>query len=332
MILPRFSWVLDASLILYCGGAIISYLANIGSLLAQGFYSIAQWDLTSFSLRNASIVIQAVVLVFLVPLCCRKQFGSAQLASIFALSCIFYIVVMTLFYSPLTAARSDLAPLLRPAGILEVFEGFPIIIFAYISQFTVSNLVNELKEVSVRRLNQAYVMALSAVSVIYAICMLLPFLTFGKDVKQNYLQSLSNSDGSFEAPVIVSLIFTAFSLSMSYVILLMPVRISIMALIYGTQQPEGKRELRLRVFIALCIVFFTFGISAALGDNIALPIKISGLLGGNTLGFVFPFILYLKHYGLKNDRPVLSTAVLVALVFCCLLYPISLAGILKSRI
>ena len=60
MILPRFSWVLDASLILYCGGAIISYLANIGSLLAQGFYSIAQWDLTSFSLRNASIVIQAV--------------------------------------------------------------------------------------------------------------------------------------------------------------------------------------------------------------------------------------------------------------------------------
>ena len=85
------------------------------------------------------------------------------------------------------------------------------------------------------------------------------------------------------------------------------------------------------MFIALCIVLLTFIVSAALGDNFALPIELAGLLGGNTLGFVFPFSLYLKHYGLKNDRRVFSVVVLVALVFCCLLYPISLVGISSSR-
>jgi hypothetical protein len=84
------------------------------------------------------------------------------------------------------------------------------------------------------------------------------------------------------------------------------------------------------VFIALCIVLLTFVVSAALGDNFALPIELAGLLAGNTLGFVFPFSLYLKRCGLKNDRRVFSVVVLVALVFCCLLYPISLVGIIYS--
>jgi hypothetical protein len=35
----------------------------------------------------------------------------------------------------------------------------------------------------------------------------------------------------------------------------------------------------------------------------------------------------LKHYGLKNDKPLFSMIVLVSLVFCCLLYPICLIGI-----
>ena len=44
MILPRFSWVLDVSVIVYCGGAVISYMTNIGNVLAKGVYSIVQWN------------------------------------------------------------------------------------------------------------------------------------------------------------------------------------------------------------------------------------------------------------------------------------------------
>jgi hypothetical protein len=121
---------------------------------------------------------------------------------------------------------------------------------------------------------------------------LLPFLTFGTDVKQNYLQSLRKPDGSQEVPVILAFVFAALSLSVSYTILSLPVRISIMTFAFGNNQPRGSRELRWRIFVVICMVFVTFGVSAPLGGNVALPIELSGLLGGNTLGFVFPFTLY----------------------------------------
>jgi amino acid permease len=331
MILPRFSWTLDATLIIYCGGAVISYLTNIGNLLAQGFYGISPWNLATFPLHNASLVIRSILLLFLVPLCFLKQLGSTKLPVIFGLLCIFYIVVMTLFFSPCTAAKADLAPLLRPISVLRMFSSFPIMIFAYVCQFSVFHIVNELKDISRSGLNRIFVSALFVCSAVYLL-MLLPFLTYGTDVKQNFLQSLRKPDGSLEAPVNAAFIFAAFSLSISYVILTLPVRVSIMALAFGSEQPQGSRELRWRVTVVLCIVFATFGISAALGDNVALPIEVAGLLGGNTLGFVFPFILYLKHFGLKNNRRVLSMVVLVALVFCCLSYPICLIGIVQKRL
>jgi amino acid permease len=331
MILPRFSWVLDVSVILLCGGAVISYMTNIGNLLAEGVYGIARWDLASFSLRDTAMVIRAVLLAVLVPLCCLKQLGSTKLAVIFGLCCIFYIVVMTLFYSPCTAARADIAPLLSPTGVFRIFSSFPIFIFAYVGHFSVFHIANEMKEVSTNKLNKVFVAALSTCTLVYCL-MLLPFLTFGTDVKQNFLQSLASiEDGYIPAPVTASLIFAALSLSISYVILLLAVRISVMALTFGSRQPEGKREHFLRVSLTICLVLLTFGISAALGANVALPIELAGLLGGNTLGFVFPFSLYLKRYGLKNDRPVFSWAVLCSLVFCCLLYPVSLTGILKKH-
>jgi hypothetical protein len=127
-------------------------------------------------------------------------------------------------------------------------------------------------------------------------------------------------------PVGIFQIFAAFPILL--------VRVSTMAFAFGNRQPDGSREMRWRVFIVICMLLVSVGCSAALGSNLALPIAIAGLLGGNTLGFfltffffVFPFTLYLKHYGLKNDKPLYSMIVLVSLVFCCLLYPICLVGI-----
>lgn len=102
-----------------------------------------------------------------------------------------------------------------------------------------------------------------------------------------------------------------------------------MTFAFGNNQPRGSRELRWRIFVVICMVFVTFGVSAALGGNVALPIELSGLLGGNTLGFVFPFNLYLRHFGLKNDKLLLTVTVVAVLLFCYVLYFICLIGILK---
>ncbi len=99
MILPRFSWVLDAGVLVQCGGARVSYLSNASNLFAQGFYSIRRWDVASFSLRNTSLVIGAALLAC--PLCLMKQLGSTKLPSIFVLACIFYILIVTMFLTHL---------------------------------------------------------------------------------------------------------------------------------------------------------------------------------------------------------------------------------------
>jgi amino acid permease len=327
MILPRFGWVLDASVLILCSGAMIAYLSNSSNLFAQAFYSIFQWDLTSLSLRSTSFVCAAAMLLCILPLSLSRRMSSTTIASIFGLSCIFYIVFMTMFYSPCTAAKTDFAKLLRPAGIFQVFATFPVMVFCYACQFSVFHIVNELQDANRTRLNLVFVTALVTCSSIYAVSMLLPFLTFGADVKQSFLQSIRRPDGSQEIPLIVAFIFAGLALSVSYALMSLPVRVSILTFVFGNKQPDGSREVRWRVFIVICIILVSFGCSAALGDNLSLPIEIAGLLGGNTLGFVFPFTLYLKHYGLKNDKPLLSMAVLMSLVFCCLLYPICLVGI-----
>lgn len=327
MILPRFGWVLDACVLVLCGGGMIAYLNNLSNLFAQGLYSIFQWDLASLSLRSTSFVCAAVVLGCVLPLSLSRRIGSTTIASAFGLACVVYVCFMTMFYSPCTAAKSDFAKLIQPVGIFQIFAAFPVMVFGYACQFSVFHIVNELQNVNRTRLNLVFVTALLVCSSIYAVVMLLPFLTFGADVKQNFLQSIRRPDGSQEIPVIVAFIFAALSLSVSFALLTLPVRVSIMAFVFGNRQPDGSREVRWRVFIVICMLLVSFGCSAALGSNLALPIGIAGLLGGNTLGFVFPFTLYLKHYGLKNDKPLFSMIVLVSLVFCCLLYPICLVGI-----
>ena len=73
----------------------------------------------------------------------------------------------------------------------------------------------------------------------------------------------------------------------------------------------------------------SYGAAIALGENLGLPINIAGLLGGNTMCFVMPFLLYLKKYGYSTQN-YFSMAVIATLIFCILLYPICLTGIIHG--
>jgi Na+/proline symporter len=171
--------------------------------------------------------------------------------------------------------------------------------------------------------------------------MLLPFLTFGAGIKSNYLYNLVPSvvqaDGSIirtgkpEIPVIIAFIFASLSVSISYVLLLQPVRGSIMSLIYGNNQPTGKKEKTIRMILVVGLMAASYGLAVLLGDAIDLPINIAGLLGGNTMCFVVPFILYFRKYGFDRKNR-FSMLVAATLIFCILLYPICLTGIIYSAV
>ena len=162
--------------------------------------------------------------------------------------------------------------------------------------------------------------------------MILPFLTFGEAVKSNYLYNYDKPEISPPVPLLIAFVFASLSVSISFVLQVQPIRRSLVSLIFGSSPPEdGKRETTVRVGLATVILLITYGLAVGIGEDLSLPINISGLLGGNTMCFVMPFLLYLKRFGLRT-APGFARAVLATLVFCIALYPVCLTGIIYEAV
>jgi len=327
-IMPKLKWLIDVALIINCFGGVIAYVQTFGKLLSEGLIGIFAWDTNTLSKSNTALIIQGCILLILAPLCMMKEISSTKIANMVGLGCITYILIMTFFYTPCDAAGTDL---LTPGSILGAFGSFPTFIFAYACQQNMFPVSNELKDSNMKRLNTIAVASTLTGFIIYLPVMLLPYLTFGANIKSNYLYNLAPAEGSIPVPVVIAFIFASLSVSISYVLLLQPVRCSIMSLAYGNNQPTGHKEKTIRIALVTFLMLASFGMAVALGENLGLPINIAGLLGGNTMCFVMPFMLYLKKYGFDRSNK-FSVAVLATLVFCILLYPICLSGIIYGAI
>lgn len=330
-LVPKFKWLIDVALIINCFGGVTAYVQTFGSLLASGLWGVLQWDKTAFSLEKTALVIQAGILILLAPLCMMREISSTKIANLVGLGCIGYIFVMTLFYVPCTAAKEDFGALMKPGHILTLFSSFPTFIFSFACQQNIFTVANELKDANMQKLNRIAMSSVSTGLTIYLPLMILPFLTFGAGVKSSYLMNLTEADGKVDIPVMIAYIFASLSVSISYVLLLQPVRCSIMSLAFGTNQPTGKKEKMYRVSLVIFLMALSYVLAYLLGENLGLPIDIAGLLGGNTMCFVMPFILYLKRYGFDKKNK-FSVAIMVTLIFCFILYPVCLTGIIYREI
>jgi len=331
ILIPKLKWLIDVALIINCFGGVIAYVQTFGGLLAKGLWGVIQWDRDGLSIDKCALIIQAGILVVLAPLCMMKEITSTKIANLIGLGCIGYIFVMTFFYVPCTAAKEDFSALLKPAEILTLFSSFPTLIFSFACQQNIFTVANELKDANMKKLDRISTGSVSTGFLVYLPLMLLPFLTFGSSVKSSYLFNLTNADETVDIPVMIAFVFASLSVSISYVLLLQPVRCSVMSLMFGSNQPTGKKEKTYRVGIVVVLMLLSYGLAAVLGDNLGLPINIAGLLGGNTMCFVMPFILYLKAKGFDR-RNGFSLAVMGTLIFCFLLYPVCLTGIIYAEV
>ena len=325
-LLPKYKWVIDVALIINCFGGCIAYVQVIGKLMSEGLYGIIQWDKTAFSMDTTALIVQVGILGLLTPLCMMKQISGTKIANMIGLACIMYIVIMTFFYTPCSKASISM---LKPGNALKAFGSFPTFIFAYACQQNMFNVANEIKDVNMKKLNAVAVSSVITGFIIYLPVMILPFLTYGV-VKGNYLFNFVDTFPT-EIPVLIGFILASLSVSISYVLLMQPVRCSVMSLIFGDRQPTGRIEATWRISLAAGLVAASFGMAYALGDNLGLPINIAGLFGGNTMCFIMPFLLYFTKYGV-DKKNTFSICVMGTFVFCCLLYPICLTGIIYDAI
>jgi len=331
ILVPKLKWLIDVSLIINCFGGLIAYVQTFGGLLATGLWGVIQWDQASLSLTKCALIIQAGILIVLAPLCMMKEISSTKIANLIGLGCIGYIFIMTFFYVPCTAAKEDFSALLKPAEILTLFASFPTLIFSFACQQNVFTVSNELKDSNMKKLDRISTASVGTGFLVYLPLMIFPFLTFGKKIQESYLFNLTNEDGTVDIPVMIAFVFASLSVSISYVLLLQPVRSSLMSLIFGNNQPTGKKEKTYRVSLVIVLMLLSYGLAALLGKNLSLPINLAGLLGGNTMAFVMPFILYLKAKGFDRKSG-FSLAVMGTLIFCFLLYPVCLTGIIYAEI
>ena len=328
-LLPKARWVIDVALIINCFGASVAYVITSGYLMSFAIIAMFGLDVSSSSLtqHHIAMIVQAIMVASLAPLCMMKEISSTKVANMIGLTCLLYIVVVTFVYTH-ADGLSD-SSLLYPQNPLIALGSFPTFIFAFACQQNVFPVANELKDANMRRLGTVCLSSTVTGFLVYVPMMIMPFLTFGRGIKSNYLYNL-DTDGSVDVPIIIAFVFASISVSISYVLQVQPVRRSVMSLIYGSNQPEGKRERSVRIVLVTIILLMTYGLAVGIGDDLSLPINIAGLLGGNTMCYVMPFMLYLKKYVVPERRwrdSWLSIAVSSVLVFCLLLYPVCLTGI-----
>lgn len=324
-IMPRARLVLDISVIINCLGGAIVYVQTAGNLMS--FAIIAMFNLSSdpsaMKQQYIAMCVQAVMIVSLAPLCMMKQITSTKIPNLIGLCCLLYITICTLVYSSSDAASSTL---LYPGNALFALGSFPTFIFAFTCQQNVFTVASELKNPTLKRLDLVSILSTGTGFLVYMPMMILPFLTFGHSVKSNYLYNFDDPNAPLPIPILISFIFASLSVSISFVLQVQPIRRSLVSLVFGSNPPEdGRKETTVRIAFATLILLITYGLAVGIGDDLSLPINISGLLGGNTMCFVMPFLLYLKRFGLTAS-PGFARAVLATLVFCIALYPICLTG------
>ena len=323
-ILPRAKWVLDVALIINCFGAAVAYVITSGTLMS--FAICAMFNIAkdaAFGQTQIAMIVQAVMILALAPLCMMKEISSTKIANLIGLTCLLYIVIVTFVYAEPAAHTGD-SSLMWPTSFLTAIGSFPTFIFAFACQQNVFTVANELKDASRKRLSIVCASSTLTGFLVYVPMMLIPFLTYGRGVEDNYLKNLDQV-GAVDVPVIIAFVLASISVSISYVLQVHPVRRSVVSLVFGAKEMAPRKERSVRVGLVTLIMVLSYALAVGLGSNLSLPINLAGLLGGNTMCFVMPFLMYNRRYGWRSG---LSRLLAVVLAFCLALYPLCLTGII----
>ena len=321
-VFPKFKWLLDVTVVVDCLGSAICFLHIMGTLLASAF--IEMFAITSLSFRQLSIITQSALVVLLLPICLMREITDTKIANIIGLLCLLYVAILAMVYTNLDNFSSEL---LYPVDFTKTIIAFPIMIFAFSCQQNVLPVSAEMKNPTMRRLDTVTLSAIATGLLLYLPVMILPYLTFGRSNGQ--AERIFDLLPQNQTAVIIGQFCAALSVGISFVLVVFPIRSSIMSLLYagGSTAPEtgSRKELGVRIAIVSLIVAICLGTSIGVGNKYEIALSFTGLLGANTCGFVMPFLMFLKHFGIKWTSPV-SVAVLISLGFCLALYPLGITA------
>lgn len=305
-------WLVEIALILKTFGASIVYLQVAGSMLATLVWS-PEMDL---SISAVTRLFQIGLAALFAPFCYLERISNTKYINTLGIACLVYILVIACVYFDASAAATTS---LYPQSFLSVLSKIPIFVFAYACHQNVFACVQEVRRPTLQRMD--LIMALACVTgfLIYLPVMAFPYATYGSAVADNFLKNLPAQDVGTK----IAFVCAAVSVSVSFPLQIIPLRNTVCGLIFLDDKPTHKRQKVVRYVVASIAILGALGIALAV-SSLGIVMAITGLVGGNTVCFLAPSLLYVKRFPRDHRMWYLAAALVV---FSVSLYPLCLVGI-----
>jgi len=283
---PGICWLIDIACILDCFGACVGYVQTTGMMMSATLLQLTGWSITQSSLE---LYIKIIMVAILGPFCFARGISQGAILSAVGLACIAYVCAIPLAYCYQTG--DDVVTPLWPSSFMGSLARLPVFFFAFSCMQNLFSVVNDIDHFTVKRVNTVCIGAVSTGLLIYLVVMCVPFAAYGTKTATIFLENYPQD----QVPIQIALIATAIQVSIGYVLVLHPTRQSVLSLWYREEEPEARRERKLRYIITGILILGTLGI-ALLTNSLDTVTEFTGLLGANTYCFTAPSYMFFRRY------------------------------------
>ena len=312
---PAGGLFVEISLILKTFGAAIVYLQVAGSMLS----GLIAPHVSSMDQGALCRLIQVSMAVFFAPFCYLKQVTKTALLNAIGILCLVFIVVAACwFYEPGLAGNTQWTP----TSVSGVLSKIPIFVFAYSCHQNVFACIDETRNPSIKRMDVIMSLACLTGFMIYSAVMILPYATFGDSVSDNFLKNLPTDSIVTK----VAYVCAAVSVCISFPLQVLPLRNSVCSLLFLKFAQTEKNIKRFRIIVATIAVVLALAVAVSV-SSLGVVMSITGLIGGNTVCFLTPSLLYVKRFNRDHYLWYIAAAVLI---WSVALYPLCLTGIFMN--
>ena len=308
-------WFVEISLILKTFGASIVYLQVAGSMLS----TLIAPSVPSIDPSTLCRIIQVAMALTFSPFCYLRKITNTTYINAIGIMCLLFVVVASCVYFD---AGSQAATSLYPQSAVSVLSKIPIFVFAYSCHQNVFPCIAEVKNPTTRRLDVVMGLACLTGFLIYTPVMVFPYATFGSGVSDNFLKNLPSDDIITK----IAYVCAAVSVCVSFPLQILPLRNAVCGLMALNGGLSGKREKMNRYAVATVAILLSLSIALAV-SSLGVVMSITGLVGGNTVCFLMPSLLYVKKFERDHSLWYVAAGLLAGSIA---LYPLCLVGIFMT--
>jgi amino acid permease len=311
---PKAAWLIDLAVAIKCFGVATSYLIVIGDLVPDAIGTLIGHGHADFVYtRRFWILIYAVCIV--IPLSCLRSLNALRFTATLSMVFVSFLAGVITLYAMIPsldecAGMADLDKCRQPTRFFKLDVGtlkiFSIFIFGFTCHQNIFSACNELKDLTVSRINTVIVGCIGIALTVYSLIALCAYSTYGAAIQSDVLNNYPDN-----VVLAIARVLIATNCSFTFPLQCNPCRTSISMLMHQwkhrKQEPETVEahvpsEMRLTILTAL-ITMCSFAVAMVVKD-LGIILAVVGATGSTTMSYILPGIIYLKlHQDVEKWTP-----------------------------